>query len=182
MFVAPGLYLIHAILTGVSLFIAASMHWIAGFGFSAGLIDMLLSTRNPLAVQWYMLIIQGVVFYFLYYFIFTFFIKKYNLKTPGREEDDLLLAEEEQLAKATTNDDLAYQILPLLGGIENLLEIDNCITRLRLNVKDSSLIDEKAIKKLGIPGVLKTGKSSVQVIIGTQVEFVANALKKLANK
>lgn len=75
MFVAPVLYVIHAVLTGISVFIAASMHWIAGFGFSAGLVDMVLSSRNPLATHWYMLIPQGLVFFVIYYVVFRFTIK-----------------------------------------------------------------------------------------------------------
>lgn len=180
MFVAPGLYLIHAILTGISVFIAASMHWIAGFGFSAGFIDLLLSTRNPLAVQWYMLILQGIVFFVLYYTVFVFAINKFNLATPGREIEEA--STEETTSKASaSNEDLAKALLPLLGGAENLTVIDNCITRLRLEVKDSSLVKDAEIKKL-VSGVLKPGKNSVQVIVGTNVEFVAEALKKLANK
>ncbi|MGL5791797.1 MAG: N-acetylglucosamine-specific PTS transporter subunit IIBC, partial [Plesiomonas shigelloides] len=88
MFVAPVLYVIHALLTGISVFIAASMHWIAGFGFSAGLVDMVLSSRNPLATQWYMLVLQGFAFSAVYYFVFRFAIVKFNLKTPGREDDE----------------------------------------------------------------------------------------------
>ncbi|MBC2850059.1 PTS transporter subunit EIIBC [Cetobacterium sp. 8H] len=181
MFVAPGLYLVHAILTGISVFIAASMHWIAGFGFSAGLIDMLLSSRNPLATQWYMLIVQGLVFFFLYYFIFVFVINKFNLKTPGRETEDTDSTDSTPKAKITSNDELAAALIPLLGGVDNIVSVDNCITRLRLDVKDSSLVNDAAIKKI-TSGVLKPGKTSVQVIIGTQVEFVANTLKKLTNK
>ena len=81
MFVAPVLYVLHAILTGISVFIAASMHWIAGFGFSAGLVDMVLSSRNPLATHWYMLIPQGLVFFVIYYVVFRFTINKFNLMT-----------------------------------------------------------------------------------------------------
>ncbi len=88
MFVAPVLYVIHAFLTGVSVFIAASMHWMAGFGFSAGLVDMVLSSRNPLATNWYMLIPQGLVFFGLYYVVFRAVIAKLGLKTPGREDDE----------------------------------------------------------------------------------------------
>ncbi|MGL4982485.1 MAG: PTS transporter subunit EIIC, partial [Treponemataceae bacterium] len=181
MFVAPGLYLVHAILTGISLFIAATMQWMAGFGFSAGLIDMLLSSRNPLAVKWYMLIIQGLVFFALYYFIFTAVIKKLNLKTPGREEIE---AGDDSVApsKETSHAELAEKLIPLLGGLDNIVVVDNCITRLRLEVKDNSVINEADIKKLGVVGVLKGGKNSAQVIIGTHVEFVANALKQLTGK
>ncbi|MGL5355527.1 MAG: N-acetylglucosamine-specific PTS transporter subunit IIBC [Cetobacterium sp.] len=179
MFLAPGLYLVHCILTGISLFIAASMHWIAGFGFSAGLIDMLLSSRNPLATSWYMLLIQGAVFFVIYYVVFTAVITKFNLKTPGREDEEV---EDTTFSKPTNNDEMAEQLLPLLGGVENIVVVDNCITRLRLEVKDSSIVKDAEIKRLGIPGILKPGKTSVQIIVGTQVEFVANALKKLTGK
>ena len=176
MFVAPGLYLLHAVLTGISVFIAASMHWMAGFGFSAGFIDLVLSTRNPLAQGWYMLIIQGLVFFVIYYVVFKFAIEKFNLKNPGREDDDV--SETKETVKVTSNTELATALLPLLGGKENIINIDNCTTRLRLEVIDSAVIKDKEIKKL-VPGVLKPSKSAVQVIVGPEVEFVATELKKL---
>ncbi|MCI6033856.1 N-acetylglucosamine-specific PTS transporter subunit IIBC [Fusobacterium varium] len=176
MFVAPGLYLVHAILTGISVFIAASMHWMAGFGFSAGFIDLVLSTRNPLAQGWYMLVVQGLVFFVIYYVIFKFAIEKFNLKTPGREDDDTV--EEKGASKVTSNTELAAALLPLLGGKSNIVNIDNCTTRLRLDVVDSSVVKEGEIKKL-VPGVLKPSKTAVQVIVGPEVEFVATELKKL---
>ena len=176
MFVAPGLYLLHAVLTGISVFIAASMHWMAGFGFSAGFIDLVLSTRNPLAQGWYMLIIQVLVFFVIYYVVFKFAIEKFNLKTPGREDDDV--SETKETVKVTSNTELATALLPLLGGKENIINIDNCTTRLRLEVIDSAVIKDKEIKKL-VPGVLKPSKSAVQVIVGPEVEFVATELKKL---
>lgn len=89
MFVAPVLYVIHALLTGLSVFIAASMQWMAGFGFSAGFVDMVLSSQNPLAKDWYMLLVQGLVFGVIYYVIFRAAIKAFNLKTPGREEEEV---------------------------------------------------------------------------------------------
>ena len=177
MFVAPGLYLVHAILTGISVFIAASMHWMAGFGFSAGFIDLVLSTRNPLAQGWYMLVVQGLVFFVIYYVIFKFAIEKFNLKTPGREEDDDTV-EEKGASKVTSNTELAAALLPLLGGKSNIVNIDNCTTRLRLDVVDSSVVKEGEIKKL-VPGVLKPSKTAIQVIVGPEVEFVATELKKL---
>ncbi len=87
MFLAPVLYLIHAVLTGISMYIAASMQWMAGFGFSAGFVDFVLSSQNPLATKWYMLIPQGLVFFAIYYSVFRFAIIKFNLRTPGRGED-----------------------------------------------------------------------------------------------
>lgn len=175
MFVTPGLYLIHAILTGISVFIAASMHWMAGFGFSAGLVDLILSTRNPLATGWYMLVVQGIVFFVLYYVIFTFAINKFNIKTPGREDEEV--ENGETTLGTGSNAELAAALLPLLGGKENLTSIDNCITRLRLEVVDSSKVNSKEIKKI-TAGVIAKGQG-VQVIIGPHVQAVANELKKL---
>ena len=180
MFVAPVLYVIHALLTCISLIISASMKWMAGFGFSAGLIDLLLSTKNPLATHWYMLIVQGIVFFILYFVIFDFAIRKFNLKTPGREDDD------DAEVEVTVSGDASYAekallLLPLLGGIENIVDVDNCATRLRLEVKDNTIIQASEIKKL-FPGVLTPGKTSVQVIVGPKVQFLADEFKKIAKK
>ena len=183
MFVAPVLYLIHALLTAISLIIASSMKWIAGFGFSAGFIDLVLSTRNPLATQWYMLVVQGVVFFVLYFVIFNFAIQKFNLKTPGREDDD---ADETTDVSSSNNKNPSYAdkallLLPLLGGAENIIDIDNCATRLRLEIKDNSIVNDAEIRK-HFPGVLRPGKTSVQVIVGTDVQFLADEFKKVAKK
>ncbi|WP_432632169.1 N-acetylglucosamine-specific PTS transporter subunit IIBC [Brachyspira sp.] len=178
MFVAPALYLLHALLTAISLIISASMQWIAGFGFSAGFIDLVLSSRNPLAVKWYMLIIQGLVFFVLYYLIFDFAIKKFNLRTPGREDDENENYENIFTSKNSSYLDKAKLLLPLLGGAENIVNVDNCVTRLRLEVKDNGIINEAEIKK-HFPGVLKPGKNSVQVIVGTDVQLLAEELTKI---
>lgn len=177
MFVAPVLYVVHALLTGISVFIAATMQWMAGFGFSAGLVDMVLSSQNPLAKDWYMLLVQGAVFFAIYYAVFRFCIVKFNLKTPGRED-------EEVVSSVVTSGENKYSVMAQeiyagLGGKENLVSIDNCITRLRLEVKDMSLIDEAKIKATGAAGIVKVGQTSLQVIVGTQVQFVADELKKL---
>ncbi len=177
MFLAPLLYVLHAVLTGLSVFIAASMQWMAGFGFSAGLVDMVLSSRNPLAINWYMLIVQGLVFFTIYYFIFRTVIVKFGLKTPGREDDE---EETASTAKASTeSSELAKQYLEVLGGHENLSSIDACITRLRLTVKDMSIIDEKELKALGAMGVVKLGTNNLQVILGPLAEIIAGQMKSI---
>ncbi|MGL5223858.1 MAG: N-acetylglucosamine-specific PTS transporter subunit IIBC, partial [Aeromonas sp.] len=176
MFVAPVLYVIHAVLTGISVFIAASMHWIAGFGFSAGLVDMVLSSRNPLATNWYMLIAQGLVFFGLYYVVFRAVIVALNLKTPGREdEEDTAPA----VVQSTNRTELAKQYLEVLGGQENLVSIDACITRLRLTLKDRSIVDERKLKALGAAGVVKLGEQNLQVILGPLAEIIAGEMKAL---
>ncbi|WP_422824280.1 N-acetylglucosamine-specific PTS transporter subunit IIBC [Xenorhabdus siamensis] len=188
MFVAPVLYVLHAIMTGISVYIAATMHWIAGFGFTAGFIDLLLSSRNPLAVHWYMLIPQGLVFFCLYYVIFRFTIKKFNLLTLGRELFSTGQTDGYDIDMAAKTigpgniEEEAYKYIAAVGGSGNLTGIDSCITRLRLSVKDSGLINEQAVKRLGASGIIRLNKESVQIIIGTRAELVANAMKKVITK
>lgn len=178
MFVAPALYIVHAALTGISLFIASTFQWTAGFGFSAGLVDFVLSSRLPLANMPYMLLLQGLVFFVLYYLIFRFLIKKFDIKTPGREED----VEEGQTTQAdgkTKFATMAAQIYEGLGGDENVTSVDNCVTRLRLEVKDMDKVDQQKIKATGVPGINIVGKNSIQVIVGTNVQFVADEVNKI---
>ncbi|MBN6028947.1 N-acetylglucosamine-specific PTS transporter subunit IIBC [Pantoea ananatis] len=189
MFVAPVLYVIHAVLTGLSVFIAASMHWIAGFGFSAGLVDMVLSSRNPLATHWYMLIPQGLVFFVIYYVVFRFTIKKFNLMTPGRElavagdeTDDYDVNVDTTDNGESATESLARRYIGAVGGSDNLTAIDACITRLRLNVKDAGQVNEGVAKRLGASGVIRLNKQSVQIIVGTQAESIAMAMKKVLVK
>lgn len=184
MFVAPVLYVIHALLTGISVFIAASMHWIAGFGFSAGLVDMVLSSRNPLATHWYMLIPQGLVFFVIYYVVFRFTITKFNLLTPGRElatdADESADGYDLDLDNAKGGNEtanLARNYIAAVGGSANITGIDACITRLRLTVKDSAIVNDSLAKRLGASGVIRLNKQSVQVIVGTRAEAIATAMR-----
>ena len=127
--------------------------------------------------SWLRIIPVGIIYFFLYYFIFSFLIKKLDLKTPGREDDDA-----EELKATLANNDytsVAKTVLEGVGGPENVASIDNCITRLRLEVKDYTKVNEKVIKSAGVAGVMRPSKTSVQVIIGTQVQFVADEFKKL---
>lgn len=191
MFAAPLLYGVHAVLTGISLAVASLFHWTAGFGFSAGLIDFVLSSRLPMANQPYMLMLQGLAFFAIYYVVFRFLIVKLNLKTPGREDgdEDMEITNEETATEtgketaAVNKDDkfavMAASIYEGLGGEENVTSIDNCVTRLRVEVKDSAAVDQNRIKATGVPGIVVTGKNSIQVVIGTQVQFVADEIKKI---
>jgi len=183
MFLAPALYVVHAALTGLSLFIAASFEWIAGFSFSAGLVDFVLSAGMPLANQPYMLLVQGLVFAVIYYFLFRFLIVKFNFKTPGREDEEegeeVVDAEPEQTSGKDKYAVMAEQIYAGLGGDENVTSVDNCATRLRLEVKDMDSVDQKKIKSTGVPGVNVVGKHNIQVIVGTQVQAVADEVHKI---
>ncbi|WP_285121715.1 MULTISPECIES: N-acetylglucosamine-specific PTS transporter subunit IIBC [Lactococcus] len=178
MFVAWPLYVVHAVLTGISMFIAALFHWTAGFNFSAGLIDFILSLRVPIANQPYMLLVLGLVMAVVYYFTFDFVIKKFNMMTPGREEGG---EGEEEPDLSSTDEKFAFLAGRIYQGLgnDNLKTVDNCTTRLRLTVENSDLVDQAAIKATGVPGVRVLDKKNVQVIVGTEVQFVADELKKI---
>ncbi|MBM6613270.1 PTS transporter subunit EIIBC [Desemzia sp. RIT804] len=190
MFVAPALYVTHAVLTGISLFVAATFQWTAGFGFSAGLVDYILSFNLPLANQPYMLLVQGLVFAAIYYFLFRFMILKFDLATPGRGDEvlDSTAFADEPTSKGnkSSSKDAEFRrkaeiILAGLGGEENVASIDNCATRLRLEVKDMSVVNDAKIKSAGVAGINKVSDRNIQVIVGTEVQFVADEMSKLKN-
>ncbi|GGA96833.1 PTS glucose transporter subunit IIBC [Macrococcus hajekii] len=179
MFVAPGLFLIHAVLTGLSLFIAALFQWTAGFAFSAGLIDFSLSLLNPMANHPMMLIVQGLIFFVLYYVIFRAAIQMFDMKTPGRGDDVMAVAEDETVpATGGKYSAMAHSMIDGLGGSANIVSLTNCATRLRLEVKDNTLIDDAKLKQGGAVGVTKSGRTQAQVIIGTHVQQVADEVEK----
>lgn len=182
MFLAPLLYLVHAVLTGISAFIVALLPMRVGFNFSAGLFDYILSFKAPMALNPLLIIPIGLGFSVVYYAIFRFVITKFNLMTPGREEDDLDDKEIQAILSGNDFSEVAATILEGVGGSENVTSVDNCITRLRLEIKDYTAVDEKKIKSAGVAGVIRPSKTSVQVIVGTQVQFVADEFKKQMKK
>ena len=177
MFLAPGLYLVYALLYGIFTVITTLVGFRAGFSFSAGATDLFFSASLPAAKNTWMIIPLGIAAFIVFYVVFRFMIVKFDLKTPGREDDDV----DETKVELANNDytAIAATILEGLGGKDNVVSIDNCITRLRLEVKDNTAVDEKKIKSAGVAGVVRPGKTSVQVIIGTKVQFVADEFKKL---
>lgn len=178
MFLAPALYLVYAILYGIFTFITVLVGFRAGFSFSAGATDLLFSASLPAAAKTWLIIPLGIAAFVIFYVVFRFMITKFNLKTPGREDDDEI---DENSVKLANNDFTAVAALILegVGGKDNVSTIDNCITRLRLEIKDYTKVDEKKIKSAGIAGVIRPSKTTVQVIVGTQVQFVADEFKKL---
>ena len=176
MFLAPVLYVIYAALYGIFTVITVSVGFRAGFSFSAGATDLLFSATLPAARNTWLIIPLGLAAFVVFYLVFRFAILKFDLKTPGREDDE----EEEQVVLSNNSfTDVAKIVLEGVGGKENVVSADNCITRLRLEIKDYTLVDEKKIKSAGVAGVIRPGKNSVQVIIVTQVQFVADEFKKL---
>lgn len=178
MFLAPGLYVIYALLYGIFTVITTLVGFRAGFSFSAGATDLLFSASLPAAQNTWMILPLGAAAFIVFYVVFRFAIVKFDLKTPGREDDDL---EAEKSAVLANNDytAVAKTVLEGLGGKENVTSLDNCITRLRLEIKDYTKVDEKKIKSAGIAGVIRPSKTSVQVIVGTKVQFVADEMKKM---
>ena len=178
MFLAFPLYVVYAALYGIFTTIAVALGFRAGFVFSAGATDLIFSASLPAAANTWLILPLGAAAFIVFYLVFKFAITKWDLKTPGREDD-----QEGELKIELANDDyttMAQIILEGLGGKENVTSIDHCITRLRLEVKDRLLVDEKKIKSSGASGVIRPGKTAVQVVIGPKVQFVYEEFKKIA--
>lgn len=175
MFLAPALYAIHAVLTGVAGAVTYLLGMKCGFGFSAGFIDYALNfgiSTNPIG-----LLIVGLIFGVIYYFIFVYFIKKFDLPTPGRLEEEFSaslsgLSTAELKVKAA-------EILEAIGGKANVDSLDACITRIRLTAKDGSKVDEGALKRAGASGVMKMGSNNFQIVVGTVADPLASHIKSL---
>lgn len=179
MFLAPVLYVVYALLYGIFAAVTVALGFRAGFSFSAGLTDLVFSASLPAAAKTLLIIPLGLAALVIFYPVFRVMITALNLKTPGREDDDE--AVDESKVQLANNDftTTAQIILEGLGGAGNVTSVDNCITRLRLEVKDPLLVDEKKIKSAGIAGVIRPSKTAVQVVVGTKVQFVADEFKKL---
>lgn len=186
MFVAFPLYIVHAILTGLSLAIAYLLDIHLGFSFSAGLIDLLLYGTAPAAKNIPLLVVMGLVFFVVYYLMFRFAIVRWNMRTPGREPESEFEAEEQAnlsegaesataVAAGTAPDSTAEKLIAAFGGRPNLVSVDACITRLRMEVADVAKVDKDRLKALGAAGVIEVG-NSVQAVFGTQAEALKNEI------
>ncbi|MBQ6759597.1 MAG: PTS transporter subunit EIIC [Selenomonadaceae bacterium] len=173
LFAAPMLYVLHAFFDGCAFMLAHIFQITIGQTFSGGLIDFILFgiMQGNVKTNWIYVPLIGVPWFFLYYFSFKFLIEKYDFKTPGREED--LLTEQKVLSDA----EQTQLILSGLGGRENIEDLDNCITRLRVTVKDASLVNEEILKTSGAQGIIKQGVG-VQIIYGLRVNNIKNNLEE----
>ena len=177
LFLAPALYAVHAVLTGLALFLTTSLGMKCGFGFSAGAIDWVLS--RGIATKPYELLVVGLVFGAIYYVVFLAAIKKFNLPTPGREED--VVGDAVELPGLNKSDlgVRAQDIMEALGGKANIVSLDACITRLRVTVKDGKIINEKQLKQLGATGVMKMSDTNYQVVVGTVADPLATHINRV---
>jgi PTS system N-acetylglucosamine-specific IIC component len=177
MFLAPVLYLAHALLSGISLALTTALGMRCGFGFSAGFIDYVLSfgiSEKPIG-----LFVVSVIFGVIYYFVFVFFIKKFNIPTPGRidEESAALVG-----LSNTQLQERASDLLVALGGKDNIKVVDACITRIRITVNNSAQVNETRLKELGATAVLKMPGNNYQIVVGTVADPLVTHMKAVMSQ
>jgi PTS system N-acetylglucosamine-specific IIC component len=168
MFLAPVLYLVHAVLTGAAMVVMSLLGVKLGFGFSAGLFDFVLNFNK--ATRPWLLAPVGLVYFGLYYGLFRYFIQRFDLKTPGRE--DVAAAPMRKLAAGPR----AWAFIEALGGAANVVSVDACTTRLRLVVSDQAGVDEAALKALGARGLVRPSPRDLQVVVGATADQVAREI------
>ncbi|WP_331489693.1 glucose-specific PTS transporter subunit IIBC [Tepidibacter hydrothermalis] len=173
LFVAPILYGIHCIFAGLSFMLMHILGVKIGMTFSGGVIDFLLFGVLQGKTAWWLVILVGLAFAPIYYFGFRFAIRKFNLKTPGREDEEDVVE-----TKNTKGAELAQGILKALGGKENVAKLDACITRLRISVNDIKNVDKDELKALGASGVLEVG-NNLQAIFGPRSETLKGQIKDI---
>ncbi|MED3647808.1 N-acetylglucosamine-specific PTS transporter subunit IIBC [Halalkalibacterium halodurans] len=173
MFLSPLLYGVHAVLTGTAMAVAYTLEIRHGFTFSAGAIDYFINFG--IATKPWVLAFIGLIYAVIYFVLFYFLIIKLNLQTPGREKEESM---DETETSSADYEEMAKAILAALGGKKNVKDLDFCVTRLRLTIHSWLSVDEKALRLAGAKGVVKLNDTTIQVVIGTDVEFVANAMKK----
>ena len=197
MFAAPVLYVVYALLYGVFTWLTAASGFRAGFAFSAGATDLMFSASLPAAQKTWMIIPLGIAAFVTFYLTFRLMIRWLNMKTPGRDDDDAAetageppaagapgTRAQENSAVSAPEDDAVVAgvriagILDGLGGTENVRSLDNCITRLRVEVENEGKVNDGMLKSAGARGVMHPGKNSVQVVIGVKVQGVADAVRE----
>ncbi|HET9106763.1 MAG TPA: N-acetylglucosamine-specific PTS transporter subunit IIBC [Steroidobacteraceae bacterium] len=176
MFLAPGLYAVHALLTGLSFIIMNALGVRLGFGFSAGLFDYILNYK--FATRPLLLLPVGAVYFGLYYGIFRFAILRFDLKTPGREDLDTAAPAAAGAASAAGPADRARSYVTALGGAANLESVSACTTRLRLTVRTQQTIDATALKRLGARGIIRPTSTSLQVVVGPTADQLAGEIRE----
>ena len=179
MFLCFPLYVVYAALYGIFTIITYYSGFRAGFCFSAGATDLIFSASLPAHAKTWMIIPLGIAAFVVFYLVFKFAIVKFDLKTPGREDEDAEAAEANITLANNDFTAIASGVLAAVGGKGNVANVDYCATRLRFEVKDSTAVNEKAVKAAGAAGVIRPSKTACQVVIGPKVQFVYDELKKM---
>lgn len=177
LFIAPVLYVIHAFFDGLAFMMADIFNITIGQTFSGGFIDFVLFgiLQGQARTNWLYVIPIGLVWFFLYYFVFSFLIRKFNFKTPGREDENPATTVKTPIS---SKEGRAERIISALGGRDNLVDVDNCATRLRVTVKDGEKVDQMLLKQTGSSGVILKG-NGVQVVYGPQVSIIKNEIEEI---
>ncbi|WP_297637202.1 PTS transporter subunit EIIC [uncultured Clostridium sp.] len=195
LFVAPILYGVHCLLAGLSFMLMDIFNVFIGMTFSGGFIDFslfgLLPAGAGVPTKWFMVVAVGLVYAVVYYLLFSFIIKKFNLKTPGRDENeketklftkkDFQGEKDAVTSSSTSKNDIqanAPIVLDALGGENNIVSVDACITRLRVEVKDKAIVNKEAFTDLGAAGVVEVG-NGVQVIFGAKANSYKNEINSI---
>lgn len=180
-FVAPLLYLIHACLAFLSGYLTNLLDIHLGYTFSSSLIDLALGYFNQKNISLLFLVV-GPIIGLAYFSIFYWAIGYFNFKTPGREDEEVLMEEDAQTSATGGGASLqgkAAKVLAAIGGSQNINQMEACITRLRLQVKDSAQVDQAALKRLGAAGVMNAGGGNVQIVFGVESDLLKTEIKKL---
>jgi PTS system N-acetylglucosamine-specific IIC component len=173
LFLAPGLYAVHAVLTGVSMVLMDALRVRLGFSFSAGLLDYVLSYRH--ATRPLLLLPVGLIYAAAYYGLFRFAILRFDLATPGRGPEEAAPGAETVVAASGANPALAY--IQALGGAGNLVSVDACTTRLRLTVVGQDQVQAATLRQLGARGLVRPGGNALQVVIGPAADQLAGQIR-----
>lgn len=176
MFVSPVLFIFHAVMTGLSFFLMQIFGVMIG-NVQGGIIDLaVFGILKGTETHWYFAVIVGIAYFFIYYFFFKFIILSRNIETPGREKEE---TEGAAVKLSGDMEETAENIITAVGGSSNIRVIDNCFTRLRLTLEDTSIVDDAALKATGAAGIVKPDKNNIQIIYGPKVEQIANSVKSL---
>ncbi|CAM4071267.1 PTS maltose transporter subunit IICB [Bacillus manliponensis] len=176
LFIAPLLYLLHVVMTGLGFMVMALLDVTIG-NTDGGILDFVIfGVMQGMDTKWYLVLVVGGIWFAIYYFVFRFAILKFDLKTPGREEHK---PDEKQKSIKKDSPENAIKILAALGGKENIQSLDNCVTRLRLVVTDMNIIDDETLRNCGAIGIIKLDAHNLQVIIGMQVGALKSELDQL---
>lgn len=176
LFAAPLLYVVHIFLYASSFVVMNLLNVHIGHPFAAGLIDFTLNGIMPGRTAWWLVIVVGAVYAVIYYTSFRFLIRKFNLKSPGREDEAVELYDFDETS------DRGLLVMNALGGMANIETVDACASRLRVAVVDNTLVDEKELKALGAAGLVKLGGGSVQVIFGGKSQNIRDEIRMIISK
>lgn len=180
-FISPVLWIFHAFMAGLSFFLMTIMNVAVG-NAGGGMIDLtIFGILQGTYTKWYLVVLVGLAYSVIYYYVFKFVIQKFDVKTPGRTTD-AESSDNEEAKVSNDGDQFGANILKALGGKENVVEIDNCISRLRLVLQDTSAVNESLLKATGSMGIVKIDQKNIQVVYGPKVEQAARALKKEIKK